>query len=707
MVIRLPHAELELHENAQGQFLGFGTIQLDGVSLRDGRTPLALRLDTPEGILYTTLVRREIREAGGGVDLVLDAHGCDWGRCDYMDDYEQSLIVPSRPEAMVDEIIVSLRPVSRTIRERVFHGFSLGFRFRSDTRQIHRLLLRGTWELGGTLDGTTVLSQGQCNMPVYTGGAEGLFTTTCLNTLERYGDPCQVSYQMGVRGGLVQPFDFEFSAQGALFAWWPEQDQVCSWSESPPGDHRLHVADEWRFPLAGDVTVPPKEILFHAGELADHDARNLWWSARELVYGALRERFDVAPTPARPEVTFKYETEYVDTPAGRRLKMKICGQVVPHEELLYAIGDLVLPRLAKVGIKRFHCEFVHESDVTVLGDKCKLEDGVHGGMFCSSVCATHRFFPSDFWGGIQAFRYMADKAHDLGMEIGSWFAPHFSPRSPYFVEHPEWKITGPATHPNSAGYTFASLISADWNTPIYDAVLADLTRWHKEGGLDYLWNDSFSNLGVGMVNYRERMRPNFSALGRLYSDLQKVGIRSFGYESLSPWGMPQFSIMDLRGDLTEEKGAVPGQNDFAWYLGNEDMLVSFNAGIHARKRDDEELQRIQFKAHAGGACVDWKQKSTPAYQYDAWYGELNRAYETARPFMQYRTLLPEDQGVCWQGGNTTVMWTFQDNTIDVPPEADVEVLHGAPPDRHSSTSVALPAWGVYRISQTLIHRETP
>jgi len=105
--------------------------------------------------------------------------------------------------------------------------------------------------------------------------------------------------------------------------------------------------------------------------------------------------------------------------------------------------------------------------------------------------------------------------------MGSWFAPHFSPRSPIFLEHPEWRITGPASGSYGGGYGFGSLNMVDWNTGIFDWVLT-ISNVGREAGLDYLGRIPYSNLGLLMSNYA-RASDNLDALGRL--GIHETGLR--------------------------------------------------------------------------------------------------------------------------------------------------------------------------------------
>jgi hypothetical protein len=224
------------------EWLGIGRVEIGGVALRDARHPLVVRLATPEGIVYTRLEVKSVRQGRAGAEVKLQAVGQDSGRQEYRDEYEQVMVTPGASRASVaDELTLRVKPVTEVIGGGKMQGFEWSWRFHSAKRSIHNLLVDGSWELGGRLTGNTVLQQGQCNMPVYRGAKGTVFTTTCLKTLEQHDSPQGVSYQLAPRGGLIQAFDFQHGKAGALLHYWPRVGSISSVIESPEEIGRAHV----------------------------------------------------------------------------------------------------------------------------------------------------------------------------------------------------------------------------------------------------------------------------------------------------------------------------------------------------------------------------------------------------------------------------------------------------------------------------------
>jgi len=692
--VRVGDAAVEILLGPKSQWLGLGRVAVGDVPLRDGRHPMVVRVDTPDGILYTQCFLDRIEHrARGAVDVHFRAVGIGWGRREYLDEYTQAMVDLARPDEPVeDRLTLKLAPASLELGGRQWTGLSYAIRFASRTREIHRVLVIGSWELGGSIAGNTVLSQGQCNMPVYRGAKRTLFTTACLKTLDQYGSPQGVSYQLGPRGGLVQGFDFQHGREGTLLQYWPKLDAISSVLESPAGSTRLHVVDEYRFPLARTATTTPQVVLFAPGKPASHEARDLWWQAQQHVYGQTRRRYGVRESIVRPEMGCEHYSTRLD---GETLKVTILGEEVDADRMLHLTADRLLPRLAEQGIRRFFPIDAHQTDVTELGMVRKLDSGIHGDLICASVCASHRYFPSEFWGGIEAWRYMAERARSLDIEIGCWLSPHFAPRAEIFREHPDWLLKAPDSLHWGGGYGQA-IVTADWNTGVYDWVLADIKRWVDEGGLDYIFIDSWANMGLVQYNCADRMRANFDALGRLLGAIQALGVRAYTFEGISPFGASRFGVTDLRGDLLGVQAGVAGQNDFGWWTGELDMAFGLCMHAQTRKRPAAEVEDLQFRTMANRGYL--MLPTGPGYQLSRRLRRLNAIYEQALPHMVVRRLLPRGAGVRWQDGRTQIVWAYRDATLPIPAGAAVERLTGAATERVAcGKTLRAKAGCVYRI----------
>jgi hypothetical protein len=704
------HTRIELLLSADGNFRGLGAVIVRGVPLRNCAVPLRFQLDTHDGIIYTQLRLREIVPlTNGGQELRLDAIGFPWGRGEIHDDYAQAVLrLTTDDTPVVDDLRIELRPVTQQLGGHEWSGFCYRLHFTSDTRQIHRALVRATWELGGAITGNTVLMPGQCNQPVWHGNRDRHFTTACLKTLDAYGQLHGNSFQLGPRGGMTQAFDFQHGPNGTLLGYWPEFDGLSSLVESQPGEDVLHVVDEYRLPLANELVTPSKWILFTPGNLPEHEARDLWWDVNQAIRNGVMARFGLTPSRMIPEGAYHHNFMNM---IQRRIHNGIHqlslteGNWFNHYELIDACADQILPRLAELGFRRFKPDPVTESDVTVMGMVRKLDWGAHGDLHCASCCATQRYLPSDFFGGMRAWRRMVDRGHALGMEIGAWISPHFSPRAPIFTEHPEFRMIDALGFPAGGGYGFQTLVTADWNSGIADYVFNDLKRWKEEGGIDYLWVDSVSNLGMVQVNYSECMRINFAAYNHFLARLQGIGITNLTFEAMPVMGCPNFGIVDLQGSQAGQRKDVAGQNDFGWWADEPDMMCEMGLNVDGMVRKPEDAARIQFQGMASRGIVFYAQRMedggfiTREPGIPDWWKQNIALFNRTEPFMRgTRRLLPNRAGVVWHSEEGRCVWTFADVELALTPGETMETFHGSTA-AISNTQARLAGGGVYVIGK--------
>jgi len=85
--------QVEVLCNDRDEFLGLGAVTVGGVPLRAATRPITIRLDTPDGYIYPTLILRGAAKLpGGGVRVQLAARGIHWDRGEYLDDYGQNIL---------------------------------------------------------------------------------------------------------------------------------------------------------------------------------------------------------------------------------------------------------------------------------------------------------------------------------------------------------------------------------------------------------------------------------------------------------------------------------------------------------------------------------------------------------------------------------------------------------------------------------------
>ena len=109
-----------------------------------------------------------------------------------------------------------------------------------------------------------------------------------------------------------------------------------------------------------------------------------------------------------PETPLQYRAS-VDS--RDKLVMRVADKPYASQDVLAAWAKH-FPALAAAGVRRLFPEVIAESDVTEMGYRYKLQQGVHGDLVCGSVCNVWNYRPARFWGGWEAWEefYRAGKA---------------------------------------------------------------------------------------------------------------------------------------------------------------------------------------------------------------------------------------------------------------------------------------------------------
>ncbi len=672
--------------------LGLGEIRLPGIPFRSGAVPLAPVFQTGHGVQYREFRLQEVREEEGGVTLATVAVGYPHLYGEYKDEYDFSMAWPRlQPERYEDRVEWLLRPESVTLEGVEYTGFSYAIRYRSEERAIYSVTMQATWELGGSATGNTILSQGQIYPPVHRCTAESRFSTECLRRLDMADNPFGYSFQFGSRYSPVQCFDYQHGPRGSLYGFWPEFVSVKSLLQKNAGEEVVWVLDDYMFAESGEVTLPRKCIVYAPAlesGWCDEAGRDRWQRCLDHAQGIVRAAYGIPKTPVKPEVGTPYEAGLDE---NGKLTMTIRGKVLPPERVLYEWGDM-LQELADQGVRRVFPEVTGVSDITEWGYRYKLMTGVHGDLLTSSVCNIWEYRMSDFWGGWPAWEYFYQKGQDAGIEIGQWCGMHLSCNAPIFKEHPEFIATHLNTRPHSGGYAFNLCFGVNWNTA-WEWMLEQWAEW-KRHGLDYIFFDSFGNMGALGCDFKRGGEPNPPGLGKFVGGLAELGIRIFSIEGIGPFGVGRFGLFDNKREDAVAPGAVAGQNDWSWWVGNEDMAIDCLPILFPHPdRTQEELQTQFFRCIANRALPS-------IYPIPEWLRDYWHTFNTLRPDMVTRHLLPAGQGVHWTGGEAEVLFAYQALQWPLAVGAKVErIVAGQAQPVASAGVLNAEAGGAYRVTK--------
>ena len=642
-----------------GLLRGLGAVTVNGVPIRSNATPIRPDLSTPDGLHYQDFVLHGVDETSGAVILRTEAIGRQQVYGEMMDEYSYNLAIPTLRSRRSDPLDWVIRPSELELDGQKFTGFSLAFRFHGETARIHRLTTVATWEIGGRAGGNTIYHQAYSCPPVFEATHDNHFSTTCLKRLDLWNHWLGHSFQMLPRWGCIQPFDFQAAAQGVLIGYWVDPHAVKSLIQKNPGEDVIFALDEYDFPLTNSVTTPAKHVVFSPSPggvpRLKHEVIDLWTRAWDHTGGIIRGFFGIKncePLPIggpsykgrnsvlRSELAGGRQPDWLWEAKDGKFYFLLEGDRVESHDFLYWTADKILPKLHEKGLKRIMFEPVHESDFTELAFAYHAETGWHSDLVCTSICGSHRYVPAAFYDGWKGWNYLAAKARSYGISLGHWIGLHLTPRAPIVQEHPEYLIQHVNTLAHGGGYSHQFIGSINWCSGAKQWFLEDMRRWREEGGLEWLFFDSWPNLGCTPLNYAGLMEPMQYELGDVLAQLQQMGYNWFSFEGTSPFGVHQYGLWDPMEDYEKHVSqGVAGQNDFATWIGHEYMGYNQALGPNLNShRDKSGIPAMSFRYMAN--------RSLTLVTGD----EMLLTYQTLQPLMRKRFILPDDRGVLWDAG---------------------------------------------------------
>jgi hypothetical protein len=687
-----PDVEVELLLEGD-TLLGLGAVRVGGTRLRAATVPLRPDFATPDAIHYQDFTLEAVVPTAAGIELRTVARGRPELYGEMMDEYSYNLAFSAVRAPRRDRLDWLLTPQTLDLDGQRFTGFSLAFRFTAAGAEIHRLTTQATWEIGGRATGNTLYHQSYTCPPVYRAEPATHFSTTCLKRLDLWHSWLGHSYQMLPRWGCIQPFDFQAAPEGVLLGYWPGAHAVKSLLQKNPGEEVIFVLDEYDFPLTGSVTTPAKHVLFSAGRRAPHQVVDLWTRAYDYTTGLIRDLFGLRTcvpqlgggpvyrgrnSVAREQLADGPQPDWLWRQEGGKFYYLLEGDQIERHDFLYWLADKKLPQLHARGLQRVWFEPVHESDFTEDAFAYHAETGWHGDLTVCSICGSRRYVPAACYDGWRGWNYLAGKARQLGISLGHWVGLHLTPRAPILREHPEYVLQHVNTLGHSGGYSHLSICSINWASGARQWFLDDLRRWHDEGGLEWLFFDSWPNLGCAPLNYGGGMEPMQWELGGVLADLQRMGYTWFSFEGTSPFGVHQYGLWDPMQDYRGHvSGGVMGQNDFAWWIGHEYMGYNqmLGPGINPR-RDRATLPAMSFRYAANRSLTLVQEDHGNRYPY---VPGLDQTYAFLLPLMERRQMLPDDAGVHWIGPGGEALFAYRELAWPLPAGTRVErIVAGRP-----------------------------
>ncbi len=662
VILQVGAAEIEWSTregNGAPVLYGISGVEIEGVQLMDRSFPSTFVLQGPDGWDYRAFRMCDKIKEDEATVIRTQAVGLAQDESWKKDQYDFNILLVKRPRPtpplFVDFIFT---PREMRFREALFPGFRLDIRFRAEGARIGRLMWRQHWEVGGRADGGKLYFQSMIAPPVHEFTQDSTWSNVCWKTLLKPLDEDNVSMQFNQRCAYHQLFDMLRTEEGVFLGYFEQAQSVQTVCQKNPGEDCYHVWESQEFPLSSGAFISGKTILFGRGAgKTEAQARNIWFDVNRHIEDDYRRQTGIRKSRLLPTVMAR---GWATLPVGDKLFFGDLTKKIPAEDYLEMLGRNVMPDLYAKGVRRFWMRPFSTNDVTELMFHRKADDGrgiLDGDWQIGSCCCVWDYKPSRMFGGVAAARRFYELGKAIGMEVGIWVGNHLSPKAPILREHPEWVLKSAGFDNPSGGYDPFIIAVVDWNSGAREWILNDLLAWKANCGLDFVFFDSFGNLGLKSRNYaRDDLADNFKGVMKFLAALTAAGIDVI-VEGRSFIGSPYFGIAN-DGNMQSEVDPLIGQNSLGWYLGEEDMLTGCQVFTsHNAQVDRDRLVGMHFRAMANAGMITVHGGPETLWDHIRIYNRLNAHMET-------RTILEDGLGVVWDSqAGTRVFFACREGTF--------------------------------------------
>ena len=635
-----------------GFFESFGAISIGGAAVRNPKAPFRPWFDRYEGGVFNRFRFDGIAEEEGRTVVSLTAIGDDTYPFRERRDASGDVCFRARAfDAPKDEASLKIvfEPAEDSIDGHAFTGFSYHYEYDGGDGKIHRLADLATWELGGGIDGNTLVCRNWLTPPRVRLSRGEAYSTVGLDKWAQL-----LPGNLWGRWTLLPGFDFQYGRDGMLVGRFARVSLVRTVIETAAGEDALRVQDLHWFENSAKVSTNPKTILFCRDAVGDTEALNIWTGLQDADRDMARAQFGIPEEePARLSLSknvwhdFDFDTTYddaIDVAAELGLDqvfIDVCWE--QGESVRMALDAAVPPeKRAASALDKF-----------VPRNMCCVYD--------LKVAREH--------GGEEALKRLCDKAAKRGVKIISWMAAHATPASA-LVEgdlakkygHGEFGTVAAmeSGHHPSGGYP-SSCWALNLNSPVYDYFHDSVLGVCRRTGLDgFLW-DSYCNMGWWQVDYSAgTMKPQYDKMASMYADLVKEG------RYVQPEAIVAFSSHSCcglhGGDIY--KGDQLGYS-YDTMIGLWNTGVSVGDMMRGKTAVEAMFRCLAHRRSPGMDMADvppraeWDPHAIEALK------EVFAMYRAARGSMAKRTVLDGDRGVAWtdKSGRSKIVWSFKEQEV--------------------------------------------
>ncbi len=273
-------------------------------------------------------------------------------------------------------------------------------------------------------------------------------------------------------------------------------------------------------------------------------------------------------------------------------------------------------------------------------------------------------------GGEEGFRYLSQKARDLGIDLLLWVTPgHLSNSSPLLVENPDWirwKISGV---PEDADY--GDIVGVRMDSGWFSYAVGEMQRLNQTAPFAGFLVDSWLTFGVYPDGRARQPVPSLVRSIEMQKAWREMELNQIYIEGVSPFGISG-------GGFGWEGSFFGGGAEEAWAA--FEKIEGREYGLYRYAADTMIRGDSYYRTLASKGIVSIFSLSLTEQWSDSQVDmivQTNRDYMRVLPWMQHRHLVgrgDEWLGVAWtkDGSDDIVLFSFKRFPYPVSGDATVE-----------------------------------
>ena len=668
--------------------LGLGSVRADNVELRSGRRPMFVDIRNPGGVELSDYRVVSVQQDADSLSLELEPRARAGGLMEWMLHEVRARINTSdwsqeAAPAPDTRLWLELKAVTREFGAQTWQGFSYQYRYHSESIPIYKILDRGTWEIGGAATGSEFwLRHGSHPITRFASPEHHFSTEWYLPGIANPNifqfQPLQTQFQgftlTASKQGLLATLPTEVAHIRSLFEKSRGSDEIVHWHE--------HCAD-----LSNELTTSPVEVLWLPGDFDATEKFNHYETVRAWLHPHLHQQIGMREERV-PTYGLIEEWGVSDIDRYRRLGV---------------------PKLLGAGIETIALanHFQNNMNVWGVGNMCCNVDfkfseamGIEIKKFSQDVMSGGSRV--EMWGNtaLSTLNTIFDNREHTEKSDPDNARIKFLPREDSVMEALDGAASPWVRNPTGA-------IEADHYTPVFlqlnlrDEAVREywMKRWNEakdEFGISGIFLDSSFNMSSDKFSYR------YEALGAEHgATIDQTDLLGFGRPAREPrQGIEsQYDAhLSLMVEMQQSGYQIVGEDvgvfgisrsgpGIEMRLNNlalwQDSLIPFQipaiekAGYNADAVFFEGLAYRQMWIlywHIERDCLSFDYSAEALKEGQAlrvpneWHLGLLKAYNAAAPLVAspaaVRHILPDGKGVEYRVGDSRVLWTFEEVTVE-------------------------------------------